>query len=102
MEFPLLYSRSLLIIYFIYSGVYRLIPVCLSSTSPFGNYTFSMFVGLFLFCKKKKNSVLLFFRFHIYVISYDICLSLTLLSMIISRSIHIAVNVIISFFFMAE
>ena len=33
------------------------------------------------------------------MISYDICLSLTSLSVIISRSFHVAANVIISFFF---
>ena len=36
------------------------------------------------------------------MISYDICLWLTSLSMIISKSIHVAANGIISFFFMAE
>ena len=36
------------------------------------------------------------------MISYDICFSLTSLNMVISRSIHIAVNIIISLFFMDE
>ena len=41
-----------------------------------------------------------YFRFHIYVISYGICLSLSViaLSMIMSRSIHVATNGIILFF----
>ena len=39
-----------------------------------------------------------FFRFYIQVISHDICLSLTSLSVIISRSIHAAANGIISYF----
>ena len=36
------------------------------------------------------------------MIPYDICLCMTSLSMIISRSIHVAVNGIISFFSMSE
>ena len=42
-------------------------------------------------------------RFHIQGISYSICLSLSdFISMIISRSIHVAANGIISFFLMAS
>ena len=40
------------------------------------------------------------FRFHRWVISFDICLWLSSLSMIISRSIHVAANGIISLFFL--
>ena len=44
-----------------------------------------------------------YFRFPIQVISYGICLSLSdVLSMIISRSIYVAADGIILFFFMAE
>ena len=43
------------------------------------------------------SSFVLDFRFHIQVI-YDISLSLTSLTMIISRSLHVATNGIISFF----
>ena len=33
-----------------------------------------------------------YFGFHVYVISYDVCLSLTSRSMIISRSFHVAAS----------
>ena len=36
------------------------------------------------------------------MISYDICVCLNDVIMLISRSIHVAANGIISFFFMAE
>ena len=56
---------------------------------------FSMSVSLFLF--SKISSFVLHFRFHvIQMLSYGICLFLTSLS-IISRSIHIAANGIVSF-----
>ena len=46
-----------------------------------------------------------YFRFHIKVISYGTCLSLsdlTLLGMITSSCVYVAANGIISFFYMAE
>ena len=54
-EFPVLYSRSLLIIYFIYNSVYLLIPnsqfIPPSYVSPLVSINlFSMSVSLFLFC----------------------------------------------------
>ena len=54
-------------------------------------------MSLFLFC-----SFVSYFRFHIHVIWWYLSFSfwLTLLSMIISRSIHVAANGIISFFVM--
>ena len=59
-------------------------------------------LGLFLFC---KFFCIVFIGCHALVISYHICLSLSGLasvSMIISRSIHVAAHGVISFFFMAE
>ena len=49
-----------------------------------------------------KFFCIIFIRFHILVISYDICLCLTSLTMIISRSIHVAANGVILVFFMAK
>ena len=54
-------------------------------------------VSPFLFCKEIHFYNL--FRFHVWVISYDTCLWLISLSMIISRPIHVAANGIISLFF---
>ena len=48
-------------------------------------------------CFINKFFCVIFISFHL-IIVYDICLSLTLLSMIISRSIHVAANGIILFF----
>ena len=46
---------------------------------------------------------MLYLRFHMDVISYDIYLSLSdLLHLVISRSIYVASDDIILFFFMAE
>ena len=59
-------------------------------------------LGLFLFC---KFFCIVFIGCHALVISYHICLSLSGLasvSMIISRSNHVAAHGVISFFFMAE
>ena len=53
MRFPVLYSRSLLLVYFKYNSMYMSIPVYPSILPfPFGSHSlFSMSVNLFLFCK---------------------------------------------------
>ena len=62
---------------------------------------FSTSVSLFLPCKLVH--LYHFFRFHIYVLTYDVCFSLSdLLCMTVSRSIHVYTNDPVSFFFMAE
>ena len=69
---------------------------------PFGNQKFVFFgfasESLFLSCKLIH---LYYFLDSVYK-WYSICVSLTSLSMIFSRSIYIATNGNISFFFMAE
>ena len=98
-----LYSRFLLAI------SYMLVYVCQSqspNSSPYipplvSIHLFSTSVSLFLPC----NVVHLyhFSRFHIYVLMYDICFSLSdLLCMTGSRSIHVSTNDTISFLFIAE
>ena len=97
----MLYSSSLLLIYFIYSSLYLLIPYPLFVPSPFPfpfgtTSLFSISVSLFLFCIYIHSY---FFRSHISVITCSVCLSLLIsVSMIFSRSIHIAANGKISSF----
>ena len=90
----MLYSTSLLFIHFIYSSVHLLIPYSqfIPSPFPFGDCKFSMSVSLFLF-----SQYVHLYSFKIPHIS-DIFFSLwlTSLSMIISRSTHVAANGIIS------
>ena len=96
MWFPVLYSRTLLSICFTYSSLYLLIPA--PPPFPFGNNRF-----VFQVCESvsvlKISSVVLYFSFHIEVISYSICLSLLDISLtiIISRSIPVTTTGIISF-----
>ena len=81
-EFPVLYGRFLLVIYFTHISVYMTIPISQFIPSPtpcvpplVSVYLFSPSVSLFLPCKR----VLLyhFSRFHIYALIYDICFSLS-------------------------
>ena len=106
--FSVLCSRSLLVIYLIYSSVYMLIPSSWSIPSahpyfPFGNHKL-----VFNICKSVSVSWLSSFLsfkkigFYTEVMSYDLCLWLTSLSMIISSPIYIAASGMVSFFFMAE
>ena len=83
-----------------------ILPICPYPSFFFGShkFVFCVAVSLFLFCKEAHWSDF-FFRFHVWMISCDICLSppdLTSLSMIISRSICVDANYIISFFFRAN
>ena len=102
-NFLCLCSKSLLFIYFMYSSVYLLIPnswfVPPSLPLPFGNHKFVFYVYDSV-SVVYVNWFVLFSRFHIQVISYSICFSLSdwLQSIIFSRSIHVAANGIISFF----
>ena len=83
-------------VYFIHSSLitYPYLPL------PTGNHQF------FFICESVSffsySLACLFFRFHIQVISYSICLSLISLSIISSRSIHTAANGSISFFFLQQ
>ena len=81
--FPVLYSRSLLLIYCIYSSVCMLIPSSwfIPPHHVSSLVTTSLFLisaSLFPFCKY-VHFVSFLIRFHIWVISYDICLSLSAL-----------------------
>ena len=78
-----LYSKFLLIIYFIHTSVYTSIPIPNSShhhhsppLSPVGVHTFfSLHLSLFLPCKLVH--LYHFSRFHIHVLIYNICFSLS-------------------------
>ena len=100
-EFPVLYSRSLLVIFFIYSNICMLIPnsyfILPLTPFPFGNHV--CFLYLWVCFVNKVIYILLKLDFtckwyHIFVF-----LCLTSLSVIISKSIHVAADSIISFFF---
>ena len=69
----MLYSRSLLFIYFTYSidSVYRSIPI-----SQFIPPPFVLYICLY-FCFVNKIVYSNFFRFHIYVLIYDVGFSLS-------------------------
>ena len=69
------------------------------TTFPLGIHPFVLYICLY-FCFANRFICTIFLD-STYVI-YDICLCLTPLSMIISRSTYVAANGIISFFFMAE
>ena len=78
--FPLLYAISLYLIYFIHSGLYCLIPYSYLAPPLFplstGNHWFALYI-------RESVSALLYtvvcfiFRFHIQVITYNVCLSLS-------------------------
>ena len=76
-----LYSRFLLVIYFIHISVYMSIPVSrfIPPTPHFPTLVsirlFSTSVSLFLLCKPVH--LYHFSRFHIYALIYDICFSLS-------------------------
>ena len=77
-----------------------LIYPCPCHVSPLGNITVvSKSLSLVLFC---KFYCIILFRFHILVIPYEMCLCLTSLSIIISRSIPVAANGIISCFLISH
>ena len=69
-----------------------------SHTLPLGNHNFVLYVCESVSISEIRSFVS-HFRFHLWV-TYDICLFLT--DLMISRSIHVAVNGIISCIFMAE
>jgi len=79
-EFPVLYSRLALVIYFIQSinSVYMSIPI--SQFIPFPpfptwySYLCSLHLCLY-FCFVKKIIYTNFFRFHIYALIYGVCFS---------------------------
>ena len=104
-QFPVLYSRALVLTCFIYSGVYLLIPNSYflppSPPFPFGNH---MFVFCLCICFINRFIRVLFQIPYISDIIWYLSSSswLTSLSMIISRLAHVVVNVIISFFFMTK
>ena len=103
-QFPVLYSETLSVICFIYSGVYVNPQILIYHPwppFPFGNHKLVLRV-----CGSISVLYVVFFPRKIPhvtdIIWYFVFVWLTSLSVIISRSIHIAANGIISFFFMAE
>ena len=96
----------LLLNYFLQSTLRLLIPYPYTAPShfslPSGYHWFVTFVSLFLSC----YPFVLFFRFHIWVITYNICLSLSDLfkffSIMYFKYINVVANGKISFFFMVE
>ena len=85
LNFIFLYSRFLLVIYFIHISVYMSIPIAQFITPPpqaprhfpplVARSLFSTSVSLFLPCKPVH--LYHFSSFHIYVLIYDICYSLS-------------------------
>ena len=86
LNFIFLYSRSILVIYFIHISVYMSIPISQFIPSPRPAthphfpplvfiHLFSTSVSLFLPCKPVH--LYHFSRFHIYVLIYNICFSLS-------------------------
>ena len=82
--FILLYSRFLLVINFIHISVYMSIPVAQFITppppppaaSPLGVHTFVLYICVSI-SSLQTGSSLPFSRFHIYVLIYDACCSLS-------------------------
>jgi len=96
---PVIPRKSLLVIYFIYSNVYMSSQSSNLSPHPPTISLFSTSMTVFLFYK--WIHLYYFFRFYVYMIPYDVCLSLwrrTSLSMTISSSIYLAANGIILFY----
>ena len=100
-EFPVLYSKSLLVIHFIHSTVYMSVTMYqVISMLPLlhGNHKlFSTSMSLCFINRLIRTLKKFFFNLK-YVISYHICISLTSLSMTISRSVSVARNGIMFFF----
>ena len=106
-EFPVLYSRSPSVSHTVYHSVNMSIPnpspALVPSPIPFGNHTI-------VFKVYESVSVLQKFNFYLFIFLAVTCkwymkfvyFWLTLFSMIISRSTHVATNGIISFFFVAR
>ena len=97
---PLLYSRALLFIHSIYNSLQLLTPNSqfFPASTSLGNHKSILYV-----CESVSvleiGSLVPYFRVHIEVISYGICLSLSeLLSMRISSCMDVAANGTISFF----
>ena len=81
-NFPVLVSRFLLPINFVYNSAYtnpNLLFYPFRQSFPFGNHKFVLkSLSLFLFCEHVPLYHL--FKLHILLISYDICFSLTYFS----------------------
>ena len=109
MQFPVLYSRTSLLIYSNCNSQHLL---TLNSQSIPLLPPFTLETKYFLYvCESvpvlKIGSFVPYFRFHVYVISYGICLSLSdllhfLLTYLHSSCTQVAANDIILFFFMIE
>ena len=98
--FPVLYIRTLLFIHSKGNSLH--LPIPKSQPTPLPPPTlaatslFPMPMSLFLSCRQVHCAI---FKLHIWVISYDICLSLSkLLHRIISSCTHVDANGLISFF----
>ena len=98
----MLYSRSLLVIYFIHSNVHISVPIFQfipPPSLPSGNHMFLFYICNFI-CVLQISSFLSYFIKTPHNSNIIWCLSS--LSMTTSSSIHVAVNGIISLFFMTE
>ena len=103
-EFPVPDHRSLLFTHLIHNSVCMFTPTSsfippLTSPLPLENHKFVFYVCESVSVLQRGSSVSLF-RFHIKAISWNFSFSLELAShgMIISRSIHVVTNGVISFF----
>ena len=108
--FLVMYSRTLLFIHSIYNNLHLLppnLPLHYSPTpSPLANQfaitnLFSTSVSLFLFCRSIHLCHISDFVYKCYRV-LSVSFGLTSLCLIISMSIHVAANGIISFFYMVE
>ena len=79
-QLPVLYNRTLLFIHSIYNSLYLLVPNSQSNPPlpplPLGNHK-SVFYAFETASVSYISSFVPYFRFHIWVISYSICLSLS-------------------------
>ena len=107
---PVLCSCFTLVIYFTFGSIYMCPCHSLTSsqlTLPPPHVLKSiLYVCAFIpvLPLGSSETLFLFFRFHIYVLAYSICFTLSdlLHSVTDSRSIHLTTNNSISFLFMAE
>ena len=81
-DLPVLYGCFSLAVYFTFGSVYKSMPLSLCPSLPFllhiSSSLFSTSASLFLSCPQVlQNHFFFFFRFHIYVLAYGICFSLS-------------------------
>ena len=100
----MLYNISLQLIYFVHSSLY-LVSLCpyLASPSSLTLVTTSLFsISVCLLLFYYTHWFVLFFRFHIQVVTYSFVFDFISLSIIPIRSVYLTANGILAFFFMSN